>query len=503
MTALLIALLFAYLICSVLVGIAAHRGGNNTAEDYFLAGRSVSWLHLGLTFFATWFSTFAFLGAPGFFYKKGVTWFFTMGSFCLLAPLLGWFIGRRIWLLGRNRGYVTPADLLADRLRSERLRPLVALICILSLIPYSLIQIVGIGKVLAVGTAGTIPYWCGVVLAVSATAIYTFIGGVRAIVWTDFIQGILFLAILVLGAAVAYSMSGGLVEGFSAALAIRPSAFELDRASSGSPLTIVAIWLFGFIVLPHLWQRSYMAKSAQAFSRGLVVFAVLSFLLILCCMVIGMLSIGVVSELPDSDVLLPQLFQQHLPLAVPFLVLATFAAGMSTIDSQLLTASSVVVRDLIRPMRRSTMSSEDERSLGRWIVLLMILALGVLALLPGSQGSIIVLASKGTAICFLLTVPLCLALFHPNASGQATYWSLISGAALLFLLETKLVPLRLPLSFGPPIAAVLLQLLVFFVLNRYIVRPSLSEVEEAAELPLADRDMPREKNLVNDGHRTL
>jgi solute:Na+ symporter, SSS family len=457
MTAVIITLVLIYISLTLLLGRKARRAAANTSEDYFVAERSLSWGHLALTFFATWFSTFAFLGSPGFFYKHGATWYFTQGVFCLSAPFLAWFMGRKIWLLGRRHGYLTPGDLLADFYQSNAVRYITAIISILALIPYCLIQLVGIGKVFAASTGNAAPYWSGVGLAVLATAFYTFVGGIRAIVWTDIIQGILFFIVLLLGGGITLYAAGGIFDGYTAALAVRPEAFELDPNQVGSPLTMILIWSFGFILLPHLWQRTYMAGSAAAYSKSIVVFSIISFLFIITSMLIGTLAIGFMPELSDSDKLVPLIFAEYLPGALPLLVLATFAAGMSTIDSQLLTAASVIVRDFRAPFVKGKLDSYKEMRLGKIVVLGMILLLGCLAVRPESRGSIILLASKGTAIAFLLLVPLCGPLLWKRASRIGALACLIAGSVTLILFEAEFISTELPLGFGSPLACLLVQ----------------------------------------------
>jgi len=460
MVGVILALIFGYLGVSVLLGLFARRRAVAGAEDYFLASRSVSWFHLGLTIFATWFSTFAFLGLPGFYYSRGVGWYLTTVIYLLSAPLMAWFIGRKIWLLGRERGYITPADLLADYYRIKGVRLLVALVSILALVPYCLIQFVGVGKVIAAATGGALPYSLGIILVASVTAFYSIFGGVRAIVWTDILQGVLFLSVILFGAAIAYLYAGGLVEGYAKSVAVRPDIFVLDPVDSGPIFTLAFIWTLGFVVLPHLWQRAYMARSAQAFSGGIVMFSLLSAVLIIGTMLMGTLGIPLISGLEDPDKFVPALYQQYATFALPLLVLATFAAGMSTIDSQLLSASSVLVHDICKPLMGKSLTSRREERLGKLFVFLLITFLATLALLPGSQGSIILLASKGTAIAVLLFIPLVGAVSGFRISGGVMLSSLIVGAAVLAGFEMGLIIEPFPLKLGAIVYAVGAQLLV-------------------------------------------
>ncbi|MCB0343971.1 MAG: sodium:solute symporter family protein [Bdellovibrionales bacterium] len=456
----IVCLVSIYLAGMLILGLRAQSVGRSTAEDYFLADRSVSWFHLGLTFFATWFSTLAFLGVAGFHYTKGVNWYFAQGTFWLLAPIAAWIFGRRIWALGKVRSYLTPGDLLADSYNSAFVRFLTGMICVFALIPYTLVQLVGIGKVFEASTSGVISYSLGVCLTAIATAFYTVIGGVRAIIWTDIVQGLLFLGVTLIAVFVAAGAAGGLHAGFAAAQAAHPELFVIDLNNIGKPLTTILIWTPGFVLLPHLWQRNYMAKSEEAFTKSIVVFSLLSLVLLLATMLIGVSGMSIVSSLSDSDKLIPAIFGSYAPLLLPLLVLATFAAGMSTVDSQLLTSSSVITGDVLRALG-IRIHPDNERILGRIIVVVLIAALTFLALLPESQGAIFTLASKGTAIAFLLLLPLLIALRGEHCSSVTGISVLLSGIAALAALELGLVKVSLPFGFGTPISAFLVQLAVY------------------------------------------
>lgn len=461
-----------YIVATFIIGLKAHGVKESSAEDYFLCGRGVTWWHLGLTLFATWFSTFAFLGVPGFFYERGIKWFVACATYNIAAAFLAWFIGRKVWLVGKKRGHITPADMLVDFYKSERLRSIVAVVCILALIPYCLIQFVGIGKVVEASTSGEVPYWLGVMVLAVATAFYSVFGGVRAIIWTDALQGIVFLCVILIGGYVAYTFSGGLFEGFEKAVAAKPEVFQIQTSDISSIVTLTFIWSFGFLTLPHIWQRSFMGKSAQDFSKGIIVFLILAISLILATMVTGMLGMSILPGVEDSDKFVPLLFETYAPWALPIIVLATFAAGMSTIDSQLLSASSVVVRDLFNALSKDGLSQEKEEKLGKVIVTTLIFGLAFLALIPEAQGSVILLASKGTLISLLLLIPLLCSLYNFNVSGNACMTAILLGGGVLALFETKLVSSDLlPLGLGSIIYAVGLQIIVMGIAHKKAKRP--------------------------------
>ena len=148
---------------------------------------------------------------------------------------------------------------------------------------------------------------------------------------------------------------------------------------------------------------------------------------------------------------------------------------MSTVDSQLLSAASIVVRDIVRPLRGKDLTPQMERMIGRVTTSILLVILVVMSLTPFGQSGIILLASKGTGIALLLLVPLYGALFWDRSSAFGAAAALLAGGILMFLMESGLADFSLPYGFGAPIAALLLQIPVF-VMGSLIV-PSESQVK--------------------------
>ena len=116
-------------------GIVGYRRSKDDETDYYLAGRSQGWVVSALTIMATFFSSFALLGAPGMVYRDGAVF----ALFSLNVPVAGaavYIVGSRIRRSGQARGFVTPADMIADHYQSPvGMRLLVALIGVLYAVP--------------------------------------------------------------------------------------------------------------------------------------------------------------------------------------------------------------------------------------------------------------------------------------------------------------------------------------------------------------------------------
>lgn len=461
MNFIIITAVLAYAIATVFLGLWTKGRNIDTSEDYYLASRSVSWFHLGLTVLATWFSTFSFLGAPGFFFTQGVKWYVIYAFYTFGGVVLFWFFSRKIWELGRDKNYITPADLLSDFYKSIAIRYLVGIVSILALIPYALIQLVGIGKAIEVATGGFISYEIVIISTGFITAFYVYSGGVKAILWTDIIQGILFALVILIGMLVAVNVAGGIFSGFELAVAKKPDLFTFGKGDLLHTISFCTTWTLGFITLPHLWQRSYMAKSADGLIKSGVFVAVIGLFLITALMLTGILSIAFMDSTGDSDKLIVNMFSEHFKYALPLLILAVFASGMSTVDSQLLTASSIFVRDLVKPFKKD-LTTSAEKTLGRSFLLALISLLVILALLPDAQGPIIALATKGTALSVMIFIPLLGPTYFKSAQKAPAILALSIGSVYYILADMKLVSYTFGLT--PFLAGLLLNFLIFITL---------------------------------------
>ena len=117
-----IAMVIIYFIFLISLGIFAHKKTKKTPEDYFLANRTFGPVILLFTLAATNFSAFTFLGFAGKAYSSGFGQYGIMGFGTAIMAIMFYVIGRKVWKLGKNKGYITPPELIGDRFNSTSLR---------------------------------------------------------------------------------------------------------------------------------------------------------------------------------------------------------------------------------------------------------------------------------------------------------------------------------------------------------------------------------------------
>jgi len=303
-------ILAGYLVLLLILGVMGWIKSKLGEEDYYLAGRSQGWLVSSVTIMATFFSSFALLGAPGMVYREGVMF----ALFSLNVPIAGlsvYLIGSRIWKAGRRFGYVTPGDMVADYYGSHGLlKLLVATTCVLYVLPYVVMQIQSGGilseklfpgeHTINLGfqqfTVGSFALGSTVLAAV--TMLYIMIGGMRSVAWTDLIQGLLLISgMLVSGMAMFLAFDGPANFGERISSELPENSLTIPGNTGGWPwsllLTVCAFGSIGSMVQPAQWMRFYAASGTRTLKRGAVIFAVV----LTSCFILGVMLIGLAGQL--------------------------------------------------------------------------------------------------------------------------------------------------------------------------------------------------------------
>src|SRR5277367_6780129 len=195
-----VVVILAYLAVIAVIGSIAFKKSKENTEDFFLANRSIGPLVFFLSIFATNMTSFAILGSSGQAYRQGIGIFGLMASSSgFVIPLTIFFIGTRLWALGKKFGHQTQVQFFRDRWECDSIGTLIFALSAAMLVPYMIISIMGGGTVLQeISTAKgshdpLIPYWLGCAIVAVVVTINVFFGGMRGTVWVNVFQTILFL----------------------------------------------------------------------------------------------------------------------------------------------------------------------------------------------------------------------------------------------------------------------------------------------------------------------
>ncbi|MGD8321334.1 MAG: sodium:solute symporter family protein [Gemmatimonadota bacterium] len=447
-----------YMLGVVAVGYYFHRR-NETAEDYFVGGRSISPTHVGLSVAATDVGGGFSIGLGGLGYMMGLS-----GSWLLFTGLVGaWtsavLIIPRLKKVDVAHGMMTYPDFLRFRY-DGRVALVAAVISALGYLGFTSGQILAGAKLMS----GSMIDWApsgmsqttfATIIIGSVIVAYTVLGGLKAVIYTDTIQWIVLMVGLV---AFAIPFTLWDVGGWSGLRQALPgSYFSLIHLH---PLTfinwfitIAPIW----VVAMTLYQRMFATRSTRDaqkawFIAGLFEYPAMAFAGVGLGMMSRVLFPGI-----DAELGVPRLLTEVLPAGIAGIVVASyFSAIMSTADSCIIASSGNVVSDIIQ---RSPWKV-GERALVRASQVTTLL-LGVAAILIAAQFTM-VLDAILQAYSFLvagLFIPTLGAYFWPRATARGAFWGMITGGSTtLGLLVAGTPP---PLGLDDSFWGILVSALVF------------------------------------------
>ena len=440
----------AYLCSLLLLGWAGFRARReDTLRDFYLGGRGFGVIVLFLTLYATQYSGNSVFGVAGATYRVGYTWLISV-HYMLAIIVFYMAFAPSLRKRARERSYLTPVDYLRDRFGSEALCLFASIIMIVALSNYLLAQLMTMGRALQglSGAYGNVAYDYGVIGLALIMLIYGTLGGIRAIAWTDVIQGGVLMIGFVVLLLLLRAEFGPLFDATNVILAsadadkiARPSASQLREW-----LSYILIVGIGAALYPQAIQRIYAAKSPHTLNRSLAIMAFLPFGTAFIAVIAGIYALAYIPGLDgaETDQVLSRLLrsiQAGSLFGYAFVVLifsAILAALMSTADSAMLSISSMFTKDIYstrinREAAESVLTRTGKRC--SWIV---VCSLAALAIALKEHASLITLIDRKFDLLVQLAPAFMLGIHWKSLRTRPTLAGLVAG-----------VTIALALAFGP------------------------------------------------------
>ncbi len=451
-----------YLLAMLGVGVYFMRK-NTSTDDYYVGGRKLNSLHIGLSVVATDVGGGFSIGLGGLGFTMGLS-----GSWLLFTGLLGaWLSGviliPKVSDLARKKGFLSFPQFL-EYVFDKRVALLAGLISAIGYIGFTSSQFLA-GAKLASSTFPSISLNQALLVMGIIAVVYTVIGGLKAVIYTDTIQWIvLMVGLIFVALPFAYVKIGGM-EAIRSTL--NPSFLSLTAVSwqmiVNWMFTIIPIWFIGMT----LYQRIYAAKDTKTAQRGWFIAGLFEYpLMAFVGVILGMFArvaleqgilTGYTMSNIDAEMGLPVLLRTILPVGFLGIVLsAYFSAIMSTADSCLMAASGNIVTDVLKKHNSKN---------GLRYSQILTLIIGVLALL---------IALKMTSVLELMLhsysfmvsgmiIPVLAALFTRQPNSLAALSSMIvGGGTTLTLIITNI---GLPLGLDANIFGIGAALLAYVIVN--------------------------------------
>ncbi len=293
---------FIYLAVVLYIGIFAFRKakGKEKAEDYFLASRSLGPFVFLFSLFGTNMTAFAILGSSGHAFSNGIVTFGLMASSSgLIIPLSIFFIGTRIWALGKKYGFMTPVQMFRDRWECSHIGTVIFVVQAVLLVPYIIIGIMGGGTTLFTISGGWVPFWFGGAIVAMVVMSYVFFGGMRGTAWVNTFQTVLFLIF----GAVALIVIGAGMGGFRTAAQSMLSTPALAPLLTRERISPYYFFSYTFIPLsaiafPHILIFCLTARKMGQFRKTVIFYPLCILAIWLPCVFLGVMA-NRVSDVPE------------------------------------------------------------------------------------------------------------------------------------------------------------------------------------------------------------
>ena len=446
-----------YFAIMLFIGFWFHRKNNNT-EDYFVGSRQMTKWHLGLSVVATDVGGGFSIGLGGLGFVMGLA-----GSWILFTGLIGAWLTAvvlipKVHKTGLANGLQTFPEILKYNY-GKSVALAAAIISAIGYMGFTASQVLAGAKLTSATFVGvSIPE--AVIIMGAIAVVYTALGGIKAVIYTDTVQWIILLSGLsLIGIPYALKALGGWE---AAKLFLSAEMLQLNNVKISTIInwafSIIPIWFIGMT----LYQRIFAAKSAKEATRawfiaGLFEYPFMAFLGVF----LGMLAkaafaSGIIPAaemaMADNESAMPLMLKHVLPIGALGLIMAAyFSAILSTADSCLMAASGNISRDLFNYKK-----SKNALKVVQWMTLVIgILAISVAMYIPSVLE--LMLLSYGFMVSGLMAPVLGFLLFK-TPSRNAAIASMIAGSVTLLFLQ--ITGLKLPWELDAVVPALSLSLLV-------------------------------------------
>jgi len=433
-----------YIAAGLAIAFMARRRLGAGVSEFFLADRKVGGFVSALTYSATTYSAFMMIGLAGLTYLSGVGALgFELTYLCGMFMMV--FFLPRFWLVGKKYGYISPMELLSDRYQNRGVGATAAILALVFLVPYGAVQLMGVGYLMNGVSGGAIPVMAGIGIAVLCAIAWSNIAGMRSVAWTDAFQALIMIVTSAVVLGVVINALGGFGSFFDRLESAVPGLLTVPTAKGAFSINmfigLALPWLFFLISNPQVSQRLFIPKSVTAMKQMLGGFLIFGFIYTLISVLWGFSATLLVPGLENADKATPSLLALPIiPTGLAIVVMIGItAAAISTIDSILLTLSSVWARDIHKGLINPKVSEKGELRVGQWVIPIMAIIAFVFAWwAAGKTGLNFMIAplSSAASAGLLMAVPTIFgAFFWKRGTAFGAMVSMITGAIIVLIFQ--------------------------------------------------------------------
>ena len=433
-----------------MIGVGFYcRKHSSSVDGFVLGGRAVGpWL-TAFAFGTSYFSAVIFVGYAGQFgwnFGLASTWI-GMGN-AFMGSLLAWIVlGTRTRIMTQSLGSKTMPDFFEKRYDSSKLKIFASVIIFIFLIPYTASLYNGLSSLF--NNVFNIDYWIIVLIMAVLTGIYVIFGGYMATAINDFIQGIIMLVGIVAVILAVLNDNGGLTQ---AVKTLGETAGKEFIAPFGpNPVFlffVVMLTSLGTWGLPQMVGKFYSIKDKKSVKTGTIISTIFAVIVAGGCYFLGgfgklykneMIAGGYISSngAVMYDKVIPTMLGDLAPIIVAIVIVLVLSASMSTLSSLVLTSSSTLTLDVIKPAVSKKKEFSDKKSvfIMRLFIVFFIVLSAIIAILKDTawKDSVFIAQMMGVswgALAGAFLAPFLYGLFWKKGTRAAVVSCFIFGTGL-------------------------------------------------------------------------
>ncbi len=500
-----IAMLAVYIVVMLGIGIYTSRK-TKSVNDFVLGGRGVgSWL-TAFAYGTSYFSAVVFIGYAGQFgweYGLSATWI-GIGN-AILGSALAWIVlGKRTRMMTKHLNAKTMPEYFEKRFGSKSLKIAASLIVFIFLIPYTASVYNGLSRLfaMALGLDSESSYKIIIIAMAVVTAVYVILGGYTATVLSDFVQGIVMLIGIAAVVICVINGQGGWSEAIS-----KMAEIETEKAQNGEMASIFGpdpINLIGVVILtslgtwglPQMVHKFYAIKDNDAVKKGTIISTLFALVVAGGSYLMGGFG-RLYNSVPDGtkpeyDSLVPAMLQSALPeLLIGLVVVLVLSASMSTLSSLVLTSSSTLTIDFVKPRLKKNDEKQEIRIMR--VLIAVFLIISVLIAFNKNASITTLMSYSWGALAGGFLGPYMIGLFSKKVTAASCWVSFATGIGLtvahMFLFGFGLFPelkaeivAMCPLNLASPLnlgaAVMIISIIIVPVVSSFTKKPDQKLVDD-------------------------
>ncbi|MDV7223425.1 sodium:solute symporter family protein [Streptomyces prunicolor] len=338
-----------------LIGVLGFAGRRKPAADlseWAVGGRNFGAVSMWFLQAGEVFTTFTFLGMAGLAFSGGVAALYAL-PYVSIGYMVLFFLAKRLWSLGKERGYLTQGDYLEDRYDSKLLGTVAAVLGVVFVLPYLQLQITGLGLIVQLVTGNSSSGTLSMIIGSALVVAFVLWAGLHGVAMTSYFKDVIMLIVLgVLLVAIPSHFAGGVSAMFHRIDKLHPEMLTIhagpaDQVWFTTSMLVSAIGV-GLMCLPHAWPAVMSARDPKVLRRNYT-WMPLYELCLLMPIIVGFAAILVLKPGSSANGILLTLSKQVLPAwATGLVVIAAIATAMVPAAGILIGISSLVARNIAR-----------------------------------------------------------------------------------------------------------------------------------------------------------